>query len=47
MKLAIGVKDNDYSYISQFIGFLNEIITIIGRLLGLFKGETATETEAE
>ena len=46
MKLAIGVKDNDYSYISQFIGFLNEIIAAIGNLLNLLKGFTAKDEEA-
>ncbi len=47
MKLAIGVKDHDYSYISQFIGFLNEIIESIGKLLALLKGFTAKDDAAD
>ena len=47
MKLAIGVKDTNYGYISQFIGFLDQIIASIGKLLALLKGFTAKDDAAE
>lgn len=53
MKLAIGVKKDDYSWIAVFIGYLNDMIEAIGKLLALFNGlgkseeKPADEVEGE
>ena len=47
MKLAIGEKKGDYSWIAVFIGYLNDIIDIVKKLFGLFNKEGAAESEAE
>ena len=43
MKLAIGVKKDDYSWIAVFIGYLNDMIEAIGKLFKLFSSFGKTE----